>query len=180
MNSISTVILSCFCYHLRYLLLVWLQDILLNFTSIVEWIKDNWYWVLAGFGGLSTSFVQPCTLVYCFLLTTHTQSSSLFFSKWRTDVRSYQQRRQTHRMAMEEEGENGGREERETMRVTVSFNERGLLLKTLILQSLKQAALSDTQELNLIDQCDVYVCVFVYKYHVLIVLFTHLLIDNTS
>ena len=31
-----------------------MQDILLDFTSIAQWLKDNWYWVLAGFGALST------------------------------------------------------------------------------------------------------------------------------
>ena len=30
-----------------------MQDILLDFTSIAQWLKDNWYWVLAGFGALS-------------------------------------------------------------------------------------------------------------------------------
>jgi len=29
------------------------QDIFLNFSTILEWIKDNWYWLLVGFAGIS-------------------------------------------------------------------------------------------------------------------------------
>ena len=31
------------------------QDILFDLNSIGNWLKANWYWVLAGFGGLSES-----------------------------------------------------------------------------------------------------------------------------
>lgn len=29
-----------------------LRDILLDFSSIVRWIRNNWFWVLGGFGGM--------------------------------------------------------------------------------------------------------------------------------
>ena len=30
-----------------------LQDLLFNLRSLTEWLKSYWYWVLAGFAGLS-------------------------------------------------------------------------------------------------------------------------------
>ena len=38
------------------------QDILLDFTSIAQWLKDNWYWVLAGFGALSECTIESYTI----------------------------------------------------------------------------------------------------------------------
>ena len=46
----------CYAGHGRVIVsFIAMQDIFLNlsFTSIVGWIEDNWYWVLAGFAGLS-------------------------------------------------------------------------------------------------------------------------------
>ena len=44
-----------------------MQDLLFNLKSLTEWIKSYWYWVLAGFAGLSknTTVYIMCVVQMC-------------------------------------------------------------------------------------------------------------------
>ena len=61
-NSGQACLLIGSCDGISMTCVFFAQDILFNLTSLVGWIKSNWYWVLAGFAGLSKHSEVCCVL----------------------------------------------------------------------------------------------------------------------